>query len=92
MKLAHLFDAGVPDGARDLEIAGITADSRKVAPGFLFAALQGAASHGRDFTGDAKARGAVAVLSAGDAATDLAHVVSPSPRRALALAAARFWP
>ena len=56
--------------ARDLEIAGLTADSRKVKPGFLFAALQGVAAHGRDFVAQAKANGAVAVLSAGDLGAD----------------------
>ena len=39
MKLGDLFHTGVPADAANIEIAGLTADSRKVKPGFLFAAL-----------------------------------------------------
>jgi UDP-N-acetylmuramoyl-L-alanyl-D-glutamate--2,6-diaminopimelate ligase len=49
--------------AGNLEIAGITADSRRVARGYLFAALPGSRVDGRDFIGDAVSRGAVAVLA-----------------------------
>jgi UDP-N-acetylmuramoyl-L-alanyl-D-glutamate--2,6-diaminopimelate ligase len=94
MKLGDLFSTGVPPGARDVEIAGLTADSRKVAPGSLFAALQGVAAHGRDYVAQAKANGAVAVLSAGDLGADvgLPEVVADNPRNAFALAASRFYP
>jgi UDP-N-acetylmuramoyl-L-alanyl-D-glutamate--2,6-diaminopimelate ligase len=94
MKLGDLFDAGVPVGATSVDIAGLTADSRAVKPGFLFAALQGVAAHGRDFVAQAKANGAVAVLSAGDLGADpgTAHVIAPEARHAFALAASRFYP
>lgn len=94
MKLGDLFSTGVPPGARDVNIAGLTADSRKVKPGFLFAALQGVAAHGRDFVAQAKANGAVAVLSAGDLGADpgVAEVVVADARHAFALAASRFYP
>ncbi len=46
-----------------LDIAGITADSRCVAPGYLFAALPGSRVDGRAFIADAVSRGAVAVLA-----------------------------
>ena len=53
-----------PGGTRRaLEIAGITADSRRVAPGYLFAALPGSRADGRAFIADAVSRGAVAVLA-----------------------------
>ena len=48
---------------RDPDIAGMTANSRSVEPGFLFAALAGTRSDGRDFIADALAKGAVAVLA-----------------------------
>jgi UDP-N-acetylmuramoyl-L-alanyl-D-glutamate--2,6-diaminopimelate ligase len=93
MKLGEMFETGVPESARALEIAGLAADSRKVKPGFLFAALQGAAAHGRDFIAQAKANGAVAVLSAGDTADPgVAHVIAADARRAFALAASAFYP
>ncbi|MBV9537316.1 MAG: UDP-N-acetylmuramoyl-L-alanyl-D-glutamate--2,6-diaminopimelate ligase [Acidisphaera sp.] len=49
--------------ASGMDVRGITADSRRVEPGFLFAALPGARADGRDFIGDAVARGACAVLA-----------------------------
>ncbi len=44
-------------------VVGITADSRAVRPGYLFAALPGVKADGRAFIGEAVARGAVAVLA-----------------------------
>ncbi len=46
-----------------LDIVGITADSRHVVPGDLFAALPGAHADGRAFIADAVERGAVAILA-----------------------------
>ncbi|MGQ0534359.1 MAG: UDP-N-acetylmuramoyl-L-alanyl-D-glutamate--2,6-diaminopimelate ligase [Caulobacteraceae bacterium] len=94
MKLGDLFADGVPANAVGIEITGLTADSRKVKPGFLFAALQGVAAHGRDFVAQAKANGAVAVLSAGDLGAEpgISHVIAAEPRRGFALAASKFYP
>ncbi|MAP94709.1 MAG: UDP-N-acetylmuramoyl-L-alanyl-D-glutamate--2,6-diaminopimelate ligase [Ponticaulis sp.] len=90
MKLSDLFEGqNVP---ADVEIRGLTADSRKVKPGFLFAALKGVAQDGRDFVPQALANGAVAVLSHDDVDTgSAALLVMEDPRRALALASARFY-
>jgi UDP-N-acetylmuramoyl-L-alanyl-D-glutamate--2,6-diaminopimelate ligase len=46
-----------------VEVSGITADSRKVAPGYLFAALVGSRADGSRFIAEAVARGAAAVLA-----------------------------
>jgi UDP-N-acetylmuramoyl-L-alanyl-D-glutamate--2,6-diaminopimelate ligase len=46
-----------------LEIAGVTADSRQVVPGDLFAALPGSLADGRCYIADAVERGAVAILA-----------------------------
>jgi UDP-N-acetylmuramoyl-L-alanyl-D-glutamate--2,6-diaminopimelate ligase len=46
-----------------LDVSGITADSRKVAPGYLFAALPGTKVDGSAFIAEAVARGAAAVLA-----------------------------
>ncbi|MEE2923067.1 MAG: UDP-N-acetylmuramoyl-L-alanyl-D-glutamate--2,6-diaminopimelate ligase [Pseudomonadota bacterium] len=75
----------------DIEISGMTADSRRVAPGYLFAALKGTVSDGRDYISQALEKGAVAVLSEGGVeVTGAVHVIADEPRRALALAAKRF--
>jgi UDP-N-acetylmuramoyl-L-alanyl-D-glutamate--2,6-diaminopimelate ligase len=94
VKLAELFPEGAPADARALDITGLAADSRAVRPGYLFAAFQGAAAHGRDYIEQAKANGAVAVLSEGDLRSDpvLPHIVSHNARRDFALAASLFYP
>lgn len=52
----------MPDLISDLPIKGITADSRKVKPGFLFAALTGQKVNGLDYIDSAIENGAAAVL------------------------------
>lgn len=80
----------------DPEIAGMTANSRAVEPGFLFAALPGTQVDGRDYIADALAKGAVAVLAPPGTALppsdqDVALLTAQNPRRRLALLAARFF-
>ena len=50
--------------AEAIDIRGLTADSRKVRPGYLFAALPGTQADGSLYIDDALERGAVAVLIA----------------------------
>lgn len=71
----------------DTEIIGLTADSRQVKPGWLFAALPGAKVDGAEFIDTAKAAGACATLGS-DARASL---VSDNPRLALAKLAAAFY-
>ncbi len=88
MKLKDLFPLA-QNG--ETEILGMTADSRKVEPGFLFAALKGSVQDGSQFAAMAIQKGAAAILSDGSAdAGGLPHVIADEPRRALALAAKRF--
>lgn len=88
-----------PEQAGAYNITGLTADSRAVAPGFLFAALKGARTDGARFVPMALEAGAAAVLCSSDAAAgvraqagDRAIVLSSEdPRRSFALMAARFF-
>ena len=76
------------------EVGGLSADSRTVRPGDLFAALSGSRADGRRFVAGALARGAVAVLgdaSLAEAGLSVPVLAAPDPRRALALVAARFY-
>jgi len=92
MTAVRLSDLVQRDLAVDPEISGVTADSRKVKPGYLFAALPGAKADGKAFANQAIASGAAAVLSAVDIPGLAAPLVRASdPRRAYALAAAAFW-
>ena len=61
-----LGDVAAAVGARDPgpgQVTGITHDSGQVRPGDLYAALPGARRHGAEFAGQARERGAVAILT-----------------------------
>ena len=92
MRLNDLFpDHAGPGG--DVEVTGITADSRRVAPGYVFAAMQGVATDGRNFIASALEAGAVAVLGEDLPEIDSgARINVENARLALAQAAARFYP
>jgi len=79
----------------DLEIVGVTADSRQVVPGDLFVALPGYRVDGRRYIADAVGRGAAAILAPEDTpwpegvpARPL--LTDPEPRRLLARIAAEL--
>ena len=79
----------------DPVVAGLTLDSRKVQPGFLFAALAGAKADGATFVSDAVKRGATVILTASNTALSpldkgIVVVRDDNPRRRIALMAAAF--
>ncbi|MGA7810201.1 UDP-N-acetylmuramoyl-L-alanyl-D-glutamate--2,6-diaminopimelate ligase [Bradyrhizobium sp.] len=96
MKLRDLFDddATLDPQAESVDVSELADDSRAVKPGALFFALAGSRTDGARFIDAALAAGAVAV--AGDHAPPggcrRPFVTTPNPRRALALAAAKFYP
>jgi len=95
MRLRDLFsnDAAIEPQAEAVDVKGLAVDSRAVKPGDLFFALAGSKTDGSRFVDAAMAAGAVAI--AGDRPSQhsrVPFVVTPNPRRALALAAARFYP
>jgi len=93
MKLSEFTGAAGQDVPGDPDISGLTADSREVKPGYLFAALPGATLDGARFVPDALHAGAAAVLTTPDAfVPDGVPVIrDPQPRRRLALLAAAFY-
>jgi UDP-N-acetylmuramoyl-L-alanyl-D-glutamate--2,6-diaminopimelate ligase len=95
MRLRDLFgdDASMAPQAEALAVTGLAVDSRAVKPGDLFFALAGSKTDGTRFIDAAIAAGAVAL--AGDLAAEAVNrvpvVSTVNPRRALALAAAKFY-
>jgi UDP-N-acetylmuramoyl-L-alanyl-D-glutamate--2,6-diaminopimelate ligase len=96
MRLRELFgyDVVMDGHAGALSIAGLAVDSRAVKAGDLFFALAGVRTDGARFIAQAIASGAIAVagdhVPPGDCRVPFVKV--QNPRRALALAAARFYP
>jgi UDP-N-acetylmuramoyl-L-alanyl-D-glutamate--2,6-diaminopimelate ligase len=98
MKLQDLLTVDALSDARfaALNVSGITADSRKVKPGDLFVAVAGTKDDGLRFVAPALASGAIAVMAERvpqtPLPTDVAFIRVGDVRRALALAAAKFFP
>jgi UDP-N-acetylmuramoyl-L-alanyl-D-glutamate--2,6-diaminopimelate ligase len=96
MRLRDLFsdDARIDPQAEAAVVTDLAVDSRAVKPGDLFFALAGSKTDGARFIDSAIASGAVAI--AGDHPPPgfcrVPFVTTPNPRRALALAAAKFYP
>ncbi|MAW82694.1 MAG: UDP-N-acetylmuramoyl-L-alanyl-D-glutamate--2,6-diaminopimelate ligase [Parvularcula sp.] len=76
----------------DPQIDGLTADSRAVLRGFLFAALPGVKTDGAKFIRQAEENGAAAILAMPGVTSTLPVISDPQPRRRLAQLAARFYP
>ena len=90
MRLIELARAaGLPLSGRDVEIAGISSDSRTVQPGELFVAIPGSRTHGLAHVPAALERGAVAVC-ANAPVHEVPTLLTGNPRRALAALAAAF--
>ncbi|WP_372088998.1 UDP-N-acetylmuramoyl-L-alanyl-D-glutamate--2,6-diaminopimelate ligase [Tistrella mobilis] len=94
MRLIELIDRDATAIGGDTRITGITADSRAVRPGMLFAAVPGTVRDGRDFIPEAVAAGAVAVLAPTGTVVPagVALVETGEVRGALARMASRFYP
>src|SRR5262245_59930384 len=96
MKLRDLFsdDMTIEPQAGATVVTGLAVDSRLVTPGDLFFALAGQKTDGARFIDQAVASGAVAI--AGDRPPQngcaVPFAITPNPRRALARAAATFYP
>jgi len=95
VKLRDLLpDAGLDARHAGIEIAGITADSRKVKPGFLFVAIAGAKADGAHFAKQAVSAGTVAIAAEqrpDGLPANVAFVTVSNARHALSLAAAKFF-
>ena len=106
MRLANLLDQNGQSGGRDgaddggaaeeaisdAVVTGFAIDNRKVAPGTIFGAFQGATVNGEDYIPAAVAAGAVAVVARPEARVEGAlHIADANPRRRFALLAARFF-
>ncbi|HVG24244.1 MAG TPA: UDP-N-acetylmuramoyl-L-alanyl-D-glutamate--2,6-diaminopimelate ligase [Thermoanaerobaculia bacterium] len=106
MTLAELLqNVPVPEvrGDQNVEVTSVTPDSRMVTPGALFVAIPGTAKDGSAFIPQAIERGAVAIVSSGEArfsapegqpaeaGRSTSAIRVEDPRAALSLIAANFY-
>ena len=85
--LAGLTSAAVPQVP---EVTGVCCDSQRIRPGDVFVAIPGFREDGRCHIAEAKARGAVCVLSR-EPVQELPWAAVQDPRRALAEVSARLY-
>jgi len=79
-------------GSREVEITGISAHSRSVAPGNLFVARRGHESNGADYIPEALEAGAAAILTdIFDPSLRVTQVIDPDVPRLEAAMAAEFY-
>ncbi|WP_327751954.1 UDP-N-acetylmuramoyl-L-alanyl-D-glutamate--2,6-diaminopimelate ligase [Sphingobium sp. SJ10-10] len=96
MRLGSLIEGldAKPDtkASLDVPVSGFAIDNRKVAPGTVFGAFQGARVNGEDYIAAAVRAGAVAVVARPEAKVDGAiHIAHDNPRRLFAQLAARYF-
>ena len=86
-------DVALPEAAGSLLISGLTEDSRKVEPGFVFAALPGTKVDGSAYIDQAFERGASVVIAHGGSSYSGSGLVieTANPRQLFACMAARFF-
>ena len=95
--ICKVIDASTKIDHNDLSlivVSGISQSTESIYEGDLFIALPGEKFHGAQFASDAKAKGAVAVLTdtAGAAMiSDLPVIVTTNPRRAAGIISAWFY-
>ncbi|MDP3905775.1 UDP-N-acetylmuramoyl-L-alanyl-D-glutamate--2,6-diaminopimelate ligase [Novosphingobium sp.] len=84
--------AGAESPASEIQVTGFAIDNRKVAPGTVFGAFQGARVNGEDFISAAITAGAVAIVARPEARVSGAvHIAAANPRQAFARLAAQFF-
>lgn len=92
--LADIAGELAPPGVGSIEVTGITADSRKVAPGFMFAALPGTETDGAHYIAQAIENGAVAIVGPRTLTPGIAGYVPvirvDDPRKTLSIMAAHL--
>ncbi len=98
MKLAQFLNMSLEPNFADLEVLGVTHDSRQVKPGFVFVAISGVPLpsrpplDGHDYIPQALERGAIAIVGT-QPNLELAvpYLSVPDARAALGDLAAAFW-
>lgn len=79
-------------GGESAVVTGFAIDHRKVAPGTIFGAFEGARFNGEDFIADAVKSGAVAIVARPGAKVEGAlHIADENPRERFARLAAKFF-
>lgn len=86
------LDVTAEEGILDIEVTGISYDSRKVAPGHVFVCIEGYKTDGHDYIRAALEKGAVALMiqKPVEVPAGIPYVQTTDTRKALALISSNF--
>ncbi|MDR2902620.1 MAG: UDP-N-acetylmuramoyl-L-alanyl-D-glutamate--2,6-diaminopimelate ligase [Lactobacillales bacterium] len=79
-------------GGHDIEVTGMTSDSRQVKPGYIFFAIPGVTLNGADFIPSAIENGAAAVIAEDNMDVAVPLIYVQNARQSYARAAGVFYP
>ena len=92
MKLAQLLNGiACTENLPEIEVTGVTADSRKAGPGVVFACIKGEKSDGHDFAQAAVKAGCAAVLAERPTGASVPEILVADSHEAYALCCANFF-
>ncbi len=84
-------DSLAPPGTGSLKVAGLTADSREVKPGYVFAAMPGTKVDGSTFAAQAVDKGAIAIVAQAPIKATVPVVQAANVPQLFSHMAARFY-
>jgi UDP-N-acetylmuramoyl-L-alanyl-D-glutamate--2,6-diaminopimelate ligase len=92
-KLIDGLDIKIAKGSKDIDIAGLSSNSKQVAPGFLYIAIRGKAQDGNQYVTDAIQAGAVSILSDlyNPFLEGVTQLITPNTKALEAVLASRFY-
>lgn len=92
MKLAQLLrEIDYKGQAPDIEISGVTSDSRAAGPGVVFVCLKGEKSDGHDYAAAAAEAGCAAVIAERDTGVSVPQIITKDTHAAYAAACANYF-
>ncbi len=91
MRLSELLQGIDTSGYPELDICGITCDSRQVQEGWLFVAIPGGSADGHRFTSMAAEKGAAAILAEHPTDCGKPEIVTSNTRAAFQVLCANFF-
>ncbi len=92
MKISELFyPKAIKNLKEDAAVKGITSDSRKVKPGYIFVAIRGKTFDGHEFIREAEENGAIGFVVEREVKTGKPYVIVENAREYMAIISKKFY-
>lgn len=87
----NLFQSTLLEAEHQIKVKGLTSDSREVRQGYLFIAISGFENDGHDYTQEAIANGAIAIIGEKPLALKVPYIQVADARQALGKISSEFY-